>query len=211
MAKSISVNDSRTKVTEVFLAKCSTAGSNNMAVWYRVKGHSSPKEFNKSYDYEDLVTERDDKFYAKRSDGYNEYFVIGVNGLWSGGQENSGFTKVKTNNDNNKVDDTDNDDTNVGTSSSDESSNSGSGGTNKNDIDFAKVFDSKYVKFFFTVIPVLPLWWLIKLPFKAGWWGIKALGYIISFPFRLILCCCCTTKLLPEDNKILPEYSFVKF
>lgn len=78
------------------------------------------------------------------------------------------------------------------------------------------------VKFIFTVIPILPIWWLIKLFIKAGaasflliWWVIKAIFYIITWPFRIFMCCCLSAeerRLLPEWTfDIMPAYSFKKF
>lgn len=63
------------------------------------------------------------------------------------------------------------------------------------------------VKLVFTILPVLPLWWLIKLlVFNVGYF-LKALGYIVSWPFRCLLSCCVSNKFLP-DYDCLPEYWF---
>ena len=62
--------------------------------------------------------------------------------------------------------------------------------------------------FFFTITLILPIWWLIKLPFCMGWAGIKLIYYIVSWPFRLLFCCCCETKLVPGDLGAFPKYSF---
>lgn len=59
----------------------------------------------------------------------------------------------------------------------------------------------------FTIIPILLLWWIIKLIIKGGWYCIKAVGYVISWPFRLLFYCCgCNTDLLPEGS--MPSYWF---
>lgn len=48
------------------------------------------------------------------------------------------------------------------------------------------------VKMLFTIIPILPIWWVIKMPFS-----------IITYPFRY---------LFSSDNtNVLPRYSFKKF
>ena len=63
------------------------------------------------------------------------------------------------------------------------------------------------VKLVFTILPVLPLWWLIKLlVFNVGYF-LKAIGYIVSWPFRCLLSCCVSNKFLP-DYDCLPEYWF---
>lgn len=59
----------------------------------------------------------------------------------------------------------------------------------------------------FTIIPILLVWWIVKLFIKTGWYCIKAIGYIISWPVRLLCCCCCSTKFLPDATS-LPEYWF---
>lgn len=47
-------------------------------------------------------------------------------------------------------------------------------------------------KFIFTIIPILLIWWIIKIPFS-----------LITYPFRL---------MCSSDNKsLLPSYSFKKF
>lgn len=74
------------------------------------------------------------------------------------------------------------------------------------------------VKFIFTIIPILPIWWLIKLFIKAGaasfvliWWLIKALFYIISWPIRSLLNKE-EPRFLPKWTfDIMPAYSFKKF
>ena len=78
------------------------------------------------------------------------------------------------------------------------------------------------VKFIFTIIPILPVWWVIKLVMKCGmsifvilWWSIKAVFYIVSWPVRILLYCCLDKEersFLPKWNfNILPAYSFKKF
>lgn len=63
--------------------------------------------------------------------------------------------------------------------------------------------------FLLTITLVLPIWWVLKLPFTMGWAGIKLIYYIISWPFRLLFCCCCNTKMIPEDNLgAWPKYGF---
>lgn len=69
----------------------------------------------------------------------------------------------------------------------------------------------KFIRFIiqliFTVIPILPIWWIIKLFMFNIWYCIKAIGYIISWPIRLLCCCCSSTRFIPEwDN--CPEYWF---
>lgn len=59
----------------------------------------------------------------------------------------------------------------------------------------------------FTIIPILPVWWIIKLFMNAGWYCIKAIGYVISWPVRLLCCCFCSTQLLPDATS-MPEYWF---
>lgn len=70
---------------------------------------------------------------------------------------------------------------------------------------------SEFIRFIiqliFTVIPILPIWWIIKLFMFNIWYCIKAIGYIISWPIRLLCCCCSSTRFIPEwDN--CPEYWF---
>ncbi len=80
-------------------------------------------------------------------------------------------------------------------------------------------YDSCCAKFLFTIIPILPIWWLIKLPIKAGlaafWWLIKAPFYIISYPIRILLYLCLDSEqreLLPSwPDGVMPAYSFKKF
>ena len=78
------------------------------------------------------------------------------------------------------------------------------------------------VKFIFTIIPILPIWWLIKFFIKAGaasfvliWWLIKAFFYIISWPIRILFYLCLEKeelRFLPEWTfDIMPAYSFKKF
>lgn len=57
------------------------------------------------------------------------------------------------------------------------------------------------VQILFTIIPILPIWWVIKVIRYC----VKAVGYVISWPFRLL--CCCKKDLLPEDGSI-PSYWF---
>lgn len=72
-----------------------------------------------------------------------------------------------------------------------------------------KVEMGSCAKIFFTITLILPIWWLIKLPFTMGYTGVKIIYYIISWPFRLLFCCCCNTKLIPEDNlSVWPKYEF---
>lgn len=47
-------------------------------------------------------------------------------------------------------------------------------------------------KFIYTIIPILPIWWIIKLPFS-----------IITYPLRAL----CSSK----NKSLLPSYSFKKF
>ncbi len=82
--------------------------------------------------------------------------------------------------------------------------------------------NGKCVKFIFTIIPILPIWWIIKLFIKSGaasflliWWLIKAVFYIISWPIRILMYCCLDKegrRFLPKWTfKIMPAYSFKKF
>lgn len=52
--------------------------------------------------------------------------------------------------------------------------------------------DGMCKKFIFTIIPILPIWWIIKLPFS-----------IVTWPFR----CLFSSK----NKSLLPSYSFKKF
>lgn len=102
-----------------------------------------------------------------------------------------------------------------GSNSSSQSSDRSSSSTSSED-------NGSCVKFIFTIIPVLPIWWLIKLFIKAGaaifvliWWLIKAIFYIISWPIRILLYCCLDKekrRFLPKWTfDIIPAYSFKKF
>lgn len=56
------------------------------------------------------------------------------------------------------------------------------------------------IKFLFTIIPLLPIWWVIKLPFKFIY--AKCMGLL-----NAIFCgCCCEAP-----DSCLPKYSFLKF
>lgn len=98
-------------------------------------------------------------------------------------------------------------------------SNSSSSSSGKSSSSTSSDYDSCCVKFLFTIIPILPIWWLIKLPIKAGlaalWWLIKAPFYIISYPIRMLLYLCLDAEqreLLPSwPDGVMPAYSFVKF
>ena len=91
-------------------------------------------------------------------------------------------------------------------------SNSGGDGSNVED-------DSCYTKVICTILLVLPIWWVIKLFIKCGmsifaipWWVLKAICYVITWPFRAMLCCCLTEeqrRLRPKWN--WPAYSFKRF
>ena len=104
-------------------------------------------------------------------------------------------------------------------SSSASKSNSSSSSSGKSSSSTSSDYDSCCVKFLFTIIPILPIWWLIKLPIKAGlaalWWLIKAPFYIISYPIRMLLYLCLDAEqreLLPSwPDGVMPAYSFVKF
>lgn len=48
------------------------------------------------------------------------------------------------------------------------------------------------IKLLFTIIPILPIWWIIKLPFA-----------LITYPFRAMFSC--------KNRNLLPAYSFKKF
>lgn len=101
--------------------------------------------------------------------------------------------------------------------SSSSSSGKSSSSTSSDDDGFD--YDSCCAKFLFTIIPILPIWWLIKLPIKAGlaafWWLIKAPFYIISYPIRILLYLCLDSEqreLLPSwPDGVMPAYSFKKF
>lgn len=102
-----------------------------------------------------------------------------------------------------------------GSNSSSKSSERSSSSTSSDD-------NGSCVKFIFTIIPILPIWWLIKLFIKVGaasfvliWWLIKAIFYIISWPIRILLYCCLDKekrRFLPKWTfDIMPAYSFKKF
>lgn len=83
--------------------------------------------------------------------------------------------------------------------------------------------DSSCTKFIFTIIPVLPVWWLIKLGIKSSgallqllWWIIKLPFFILSWPVRILLSCCLSKeqrRFAPEmpEMKVFPHYSFKIF
>lgn len=83
--------------------------------------------------------------------------------------------------------------------------------------------DSSCTKFIFTIIPILPIWWLIKLGIKSSgvlvqllWWIIKLPFFIVSWPVRIILSCCLSQeqrRFTPEmpEMKVFPHYSFKIF
>ncbi len=60
--------------------------------------------------------------------------------------------------------------------------------------------ESFWIKLLFTIIPLLPIWWLIKLPFK---FVIVKLKSIIN----AIFCGCCSDG----GDSEWPAYSFMKF
>lgn len=60
--------------------------------------------------------------------------------------------------------------------------------------------ESFWIKLLFTIIPLLPIWWLIKLPFK---FVIVKLKSIIN----AIFCGCCSDG----GDSEWPAYSFIKF
>ena len=101
-------------------------------------------------------------------------------------------------------------------------SNSSSSSSGKPSSSTSSDDNGSCVKFIFTIIPILPIWWLIKLFIKAGaaafvliWWLIKAIFYIISWPIRILLYCCLDKekrRFLPKWTfDIMPAYSFKKF
>ena len=90
-------------------------------------------------------------------------------------------------------------------SSSSSSSSSSSNSSSDSNCCCAGLFKF-LVQVLFTIIPILLLWWIIKLIIKGGWYCFKAVGYVISWPFRLLFCCCCNTDLLPEGS--MPSYWF---
>ena len=78
------------------------------------------------------------------------------------------------------------------------------------------------IKLLFTIIPILPVWWIIKLFLKAGastltivWWLLKSIFYIVTWPIRIFMCCCLDKegrRFLPKlELDIWPAYSFKKF
>ncbi len=82
--------------------------------------------------------------------------------------------------------------------------------------------DGCCVKLMCTIIPILPIWWLIKLVIKSGasifvliWWFIKAFFYVITWPIRILLYCCLdkdSRRFLPKlEINVWPAYSFKKF
>lgn len=76
--------------------------------------------------------------------------------------------------------------------SSQKKSSSESQSHEKEDDQHVKFIDSKFCKFIFTIILILPIWWVIKCPFS---W--------ISYPIRKSI------KLANEQgNKIWPAYRF---
>ena len=105
----------------------------------------------------------------------------------------------------------------VTASSSSSSSRSSSNSSSSNSDD-----NGSCVKFIFTIIPVLPIWWIIKLFIKGGagffvilWWLLKAVLYIVTWPIRIFLYCCLDKeerRFLPKWNyDFIPAYSFKKF
>lgn len=60
--------------------------------------------------------------------------------------------------------------------------------------------ESFWIKLLFTIIPLLPIWWLIKLPFK---FIIVKLKSIVN----AIFCGCCSDG----GDSEWPAYSFIKF
>lgn len=83
--------------------------------------------------------------------------------------------------------------------------------------------DSSCTKFIFTIIPVLPVWWIIKLGIKCSgalvqllWWIIKLPFFILSWPVRIFLYCCLSEeqrRFAPEmpEMEVFPHYSFKIF
>lgn len=69
-------------------------------------------------------------------------------------------------------------------------------------------YNTYCAKFLFTITLILPVWWIVKLPFVVGWGFLKSIYYIVSWPFRLLMCCCCNTTLIPEGTMKLPKYEF---
>lgn len=63
-------------------------------------------------------------------------------------------------------------------------------------------------KFLCTIILVLPIWWCIKAIGALCVAGVKAIGYIITWPFRILLCCCCETDVVPSGIVDWPKYDF---
>ena len=60
--------------------------------------------------------------------------------------------------------------------------------------------ESFWIKLLFTIIPLLPIWWLIKLPFKFV--IVKLKSFI-----NAIFCGCCSDG----GDSEWPAYSFMKF
>ena len=104
----ITINDSRTIVTEVFLEESKYAdGTKKYFVAYREKGYSGSRLVNggTGYSYTSLRQVDEDHIEALAENGDWHIYTIGTNGVWSGPQR--GFTETSKSLGNNENDDDD--------------------------------------------------------------------------------------------------------
>ena len=59
-----------------------------------------------------------------------------------------------------------------------------------------------------TITLILPIWWVLKVPYTMARAGYRAFVHILTWPFRLLFYCCNSTELFPEDLGAWPKYDF---
>ena len=177
----LSINDSRTLVTSVYIDKSSSSAGGN-SIYYTTKNTNIKKEFAYAYDYVDIEEKSDDTFYGITNNGEKHLFVIGTDGLWSGGGNiHAGFTQKN----NGKSSNTNKDNTPTtsnGNNNQSTNKNSDSDSSSDSDIDLGC------------------LWRVIKFPFKLIWWIIKAIWWIIKLALKIVTFGLLTGIIDPTDK-----------
>jgi hypothetical protein len=195
----IIINDSRTKVTGVKLTPTGSTGaeSTDRFIQYRMRGDSSYIGNSSSGDtYIAGTLKKIDKDYfsvGKRTGSKDVvYFVITAHGIEDAlpyrTEQDRGFTHQPLSGAGST--DEEDDEPRFQRSRSRSANYSSSSKENSRGSSGEEGFCKKFI---FTIIPILPIWWIIKVPFS-----------IIFYPFRKI---CSSSK----SATWLPHYSFKKF
>ena len=180
----LTINDNRTLVTSVYIDKSSSSAGGN-SIYYTTKNTNIKQEFTHSYDYVGIEKQSDDTFYGITKNGDKHLFVIGTDGLWSGGGNiGSGFTK-KGNGQSTKTNKGNTQNTGNGNNENpgNETNNSSSSSSGGEDDDFFGC-----------------IWKVITFPFKLIWWIIKAIWWIIKLVLKIVSFGLLTGIIDPTDK-----------